>query len=885
MWSLFLTILSVWQARRVFATDLNNVRLPTHLKPVNYQISLTPFMIPGNFTVSGYISIVVDVLESSTNVTLHTKDILVKEVVVGQVLGYKYPIDRIELVEELDFFVIHLQEPLKIGEQHVIRMRFISKLSDGLHGFYRSQYLADDGTIRTLATTQFEPTHARKAFPCFDEPQMKAKFNIRIGRTAGMHAISNMPKIQNPIRYSSDLPGYIYDQFEESVPMSTYLVAFVISDFEFNESELRQNNVTFRIWARKNALDQTDYARGIGARILQYFEHYFDIDFPLPKQDMIAIPDFSAGAMENWGLITYRETTLLYKRGVSPRSAKQRIALVVSHELAHQWFGNLVTPKWWTDLWLNEGFASYVEYLGVEAVEPNMKVMEQFITSELQNVMRVDALTSSHPVSVKVSNPDEIAQIFDRISYGKGATIIRMMDHFLTENTFRKGVANYLRHLQYKNADQDDLWRFLTEQGHADGTLPESMNIKTIMDTWTLQTGFPVLNVKRDYSRRAANISQERFFLNKLHQNGSPFKWWIPVTYRSCNNMKNPAHPDVHWLSQDHDWKMVFDLPESDQPVVFNVRQTEQSLVPWRSATMSFRYLKSMFQRTPAYGEFQKFMKHTARPVYRQHGLRSMIHNAHEDSLLRSEIIDWACSIEVEECCNNVRELFDVYVRSGRDQDGINENEIETADEDFKEEEGGEAIAEMDFTEAHEVDMDLKKAIMCNALALGGEKEWNQVWASYLASNVAAQKQYHLRILACTKEIWILNKYLNMSVNPQSGIRKQDATLVISNVARNVHGRDLTFDFVRSHWNHLKDYLGGRFERALGSVLGGRNTQLELDELRAFVKMHEGEFGAGQRAVEQALETTEANVHWMDTHYYYITDWLSQQNQIQAFTT
>ncbi len=162
---------------------------------------------------------------------------------------------------------------------------------------------------------------------------------------------------------------------------------------------------------------------------------------------MIAIPDFSAGAMENWGLITYRETALLYKPGVSALTNKQRIAVVVSHELAHQWFGNLVTPSWWSDLWLNEGFASYVEYLGVEAVQPNMRLMEQFVSMDLQSVMRIDALESSHPISIPVGHPDEINEIFDRISYSKGASIIRMMDHFLTTETFRRGLTNYLNDL------------------------------------------------------------------------------------------------------------------------------------------------------------------------------------------------------------------------------------------------------------------------------------------------------------------------------------------------------------------------------------------------------------------------------------------------------
>ena len=229
--------------------------------------------------------------------------------------------------------------------------------------------------------------------------------------------------------------------------MSTYLVAFVVSKFGFEVSPATSNNVMFRIWARKDALDQIAYAKDVGPKMLQYFEDYFNVTYPLPKQDMIAIPDFSAGAMENWGLITYRETALLFKPGVSAIGNKQRIAVVISHELAHQWFGNLVTPSWWTDLWLNEGFASYVEYLGVEAIQPKFKILEQFILDDLQSVFKIDALETSHPISIPVGHPDEIAEIFDRISYAKGASIIRMMDKFLSTVTFRRGLTNYLNAL------------------------------------------------------------------------------------------------------------------------------------------------------------------------------------------------------------------------------------------------------------------------------------------------------------------------------------------------------------------------------------------------------------------------------------------------------
>lgn len=258
-----------------------------------------------------------------------------------------------------------------------------------------------------------------------------------------MTSISNMPIKEEGVAMD-DTNDYVWDIYQESVPMPTYLVAFVVSKFGYEISPDTGNNVQFRIWARKDALDQIAYAKDVGPKMLAYFEDYFDVKYPLPKQDMIAIPDFSAGAMENWGLITYRETALLFKPGVSALSNKQRIATVISHELAHQWFGNLVTPSWWTDLWLNEGFASYVEYLGVEAVQPELKLLEQFVYLDLQSVFAIDVLESSHPISIPVGHPDEINEIFDRISYAKGASIIRMMDNFLSTDTFRRGLSNYL---------------------------------------------------------------------------------------------------------------------------------------------------------------------------------------------------------------------------------------------------------------------------------------------------------------------------------------------------------------------------------------------------------------------------------------------------------
>lgn len=223
---------------------------------------------------------------------------------------------------------------------------------------------------------------------------------------------------------------------------------------------------------------------------------------------MIAIPDFSAGAMENWGLITYREAYLLYDPKVSTTTSQHSVSSVIAHELAHQWFGNLVTMKWWTDLWLNEGFATFMAGLAVDKLFPQWNSLQEEAADNLLSVFTFDALKSSHPVSVPIGDPSEIDEIFDTISYKKGSSLIRMMERFLGEETFRKGVSNYLKEHKYNNAEQDDLWNALTLQAHADNVLPKTLTVKTVMDSWTLQTGYPVINVIRDYGGKTVQITQ-----------------------------------------------------------------------------------------------------------------------------------------------------------------------------------------------------------------------------------------------------------------------------------------------------------------------------------------------------------------------------------------
>nr|XP_022908762.1 aminopeptidase N [Onthophagus taurus]XP_022908763.1 aminopeptidase N [Onthophagus taurus]XP_022908764.1 aminopeptidase N [Onthophagus taurus]XP_022908765.1 aminopeptidase N [Onthophagus taurus] len=544
-----------------------NLRLPRSIKPNFYRLFMLPFLIDGNLTFNGNVSINITVEEATKIVTLHVDELEIEPNSV-EILLLK---DKDEKKESLkvvqlsndttkNFFNIHLEEDLKIGMVCEIRMRFKGVLNDILEGFYRSSYVLND-TKRWIAVTQFQPTDARKAFPCFDEPALKAKFQVNLGRSKEMSSISNMPKFKStPI---SNLPGYYWDHFETSVPMSTYLVAFVISDFD------HLTNQTVSIWFRQTMLNQAGFALKVSPALLTFYEEYFQLKFPLPKIDMVALPDFSTGAMENWGLITYRESVLLYDPEKSTKFNMQVVLIVVAHELAHQWFGNLVSPLWWDDLWLNEGFATFMEYLSVDSVYPELKVMDQFVVHELQGVLTIDALKYSHPVSVKVENPDEINNIFDGISYAKGATIIRMMEHFLSTKVFRAALTNYLLDRKYSNAEQDDLWRFLTNQAHLEQILDQDMSVKIIMDSWTLQTGFPVITVTRNYKNRLIKFKQERFLVAGNSSGVDSSLWWVPLTYST----KNDGIERKTWLKSTREITINSDL-SPDEWLLVNLNLT-----------------------------------------------------------------------------------------------------------------------------------------------------------------------------------------------------------------------------------------------------------------------------------------------------------------------
>ncbi|CAH1789477.1 unnamed protein product [Owenia fusiformis] len=890
-----------------------DVRLPGHFYPRHYKIELYPDLYkddPKLFKFSGKVEIHLETLISTSEVILHINKLNIDDATVAfyKADGSTGPNKRGKYVEDKkrQFFILQLDRATTVGENYTISMEFQGNLTGSLAGLYSSQYNEGNAT-RYIAATQFQPTDARKAFPCFDEPGIKSTFDIVLVRKPHMTSLSNMPIKETVARPD----GLVADIYERTVKMPTYLLAFIVCDFAKTEG-VTENGIKFRIWSRKEAINQTLYALETGIKILTYFEEYFDIPFPLPKQDMIAIPDFAAGAMENWGLITYRETALLYDENGSSASNKQRVAVVVSHELAHQWFGNLVTPGWWDDLWLNEGFASYVEYLGVNHCHPDWKMPEQFVTEDLEDVFRPDGLATSHPIYVPVNHPDEINSIFDRISYGKGASVIRMMNRFLTEGTFRQGLTNYLNKHQYGNTHHRDLWAALTEQAESEG---KTIDVGEVMNTWVEQMGYPVVTITRDGS--IANVKQQHFLIDPT-QEPSPkypsafgYKWHIHLSYTTASQRAWET-PSTKWMPLVEEMTLTGLPADSADWVLGNVQQTgyyrvdydranwqaltkqlknnhlaihmnnraqliddafnlaragihnvdtvdamettkylsnERDYIPWESAIVNLDYIRKMLSSTAAYGEFRTYMLHQTLPLYETLGWNESNSNPHLDQYLRTLAISRTCYNGHQPCLDKALQLFQEWMRN---------------------------------PDVNPIHPNVKAIVYCNAIRNGGIAEWDFVYSRFRVENLASERSRLLASLSCSNEPWILSRYLSWTID-ENYIRKQDSVSTTIYISRNPIGRPLAWDFMRSNWNYIFDKYGTgffAFTSMLKGITESFNTEFQLQQVRDFleIKKAENKLGSGHRALEQAIEKTTSNIKWMDNNYEKLKTWLENYN-------
>lgn len=474
--------------------------LPANVVPTHYDVTLEPNF--SKLTYDGTVVIDLDVADESKSIALHSLEIDIHSVKVSAGGAVITSAPKVSYNDSAQVTTIELPTSISKGAKAQIEIKFTGQLNDKMAGFYRSTYKDEDGNEGILATTQMEPTDARRAFPCFDEPALKSKFTITLIADKDLTCLSNMD-VASETEIQSTMSGTTKKavKFNTSPLMSTYLVAFVVG--KLNCIETNNFRVPVRVYAPPGQnIEHGRFSVELAARTLAFYEKEFGIDFPLPKMDQVAIPDFAQGAMENWGLVTYRVVDLLLDEKNSGAATKERVAEVVQHELAHQWFGNLVTMDWWDGLWLNEGFATWASWYSCNVFYPEWKVWQTYVTDNLQSALGLDSLRSSHPIEVPVKRSDEINQIFDAISYSKGSCVIRMISMYLGEATFMEGIRQYLKKHAYGNTKTDDLWSALSAAS--------GKSVDEVMTIWTRKIGFPVVTVT-EKGDNTIHLKQNRF--------------------------------------------------------------------------------------------------------------------------------------------------------------------------------------------------------------------------------------------------------------------------------------------------------------------------------------------------------------------------------------
>uniref|UniRef100_A0A8D8Y0U5 Aminopeptidase n=2 Tax=Cacopsylla melanoneura TaxID=428564 RepID=A0A8D8Y0U5_9HEMI len=856
-------------------------RLPKYAVPVLYDLYLKPNL--KAYTFDGITKIDIKIASETNELKLHVIDLDFKKIQLELSDG-KLLSPETKLSSEDETITLTFNEILPVGEAKLL-FEYTGELNDKMKGFYRSKYRsADDDEDRYMAVTQFESTDARRCFPCWDEPAVKAKFSIRLSVPKDKVALSNM-SVKSEELSPDGLSRLV--QFETSPIMSSYLVAVVVGEFDYVE-ETSSDGVLVRVYTPVGKREQGRFALHVASKVLPFYKDYFNISYPLPKIDLVAVPDFSCGAMENWGLVTYREACLLVDSQNTSAITRQNIALVVGHELAHQWFGNLVTMEWWTHLWLNEGYASFVEFLCVHHLFPEYDIWTQFVTDNLVRALELDALKSSHPIEIPVGHPSEVEEIFDDISYNKGASIIRMLQKYIGDANFRKGMHLYLTRHQYGNAFTEDLWASLEEAS--------GKPVGRVMSTWTQQMGFPVISVQEsvqnpDKPERTLTLTQHKFSNKSTGKSDS--LWYVPISF--CTQ-KNPGEevfscemstrefrvtiPNVepgHWvklnpgtvgyyrvkypretleqfigsmsdktippldrLSLLDDLFALVQVGEASTVEVLKMIQSmthEDNYTVWITICNCLQKIDLLLSNTEYHHLFYQFgvtiLKHAGQSL----GWEPKPNESHLNTLLRSLIISRLGVYGDVDTRAVARTKFEAHVK-------------------------GSAI----------LSADLRSPVYRAAIAGGSETTYQQLLQLYQNSDLHEEKDRITRSFGALKDPELLKKVLDFSMSDL--VRAQDSVFVIISAAQSKAGRELAWEFLKKHYSTFTErYKGALLGRLVKHTTENFASESRAQELVEFFAQNPTPWI--ERTVQQSLETIRLNAEWLKRDGQAVKEFLS----------
>ena len=844
-------------------------RLPETARPDNYKLTFTPNLEKANF--EGEETISIRVLKPTSEITLNAVDIDFHDVSITA----RGTTQKAKVTPEKDkeMVVLSVEKPLAAGPA-TINVTYTGILNDEMRGLY----LGKDDKGRKYAATQFEATDARRAFPSFDEPDYKATFDITAVADKGQVAISNY-------KIASDTPGpgdKHTVKFATTAKMSAYLAALVVGNFEYIEGSV--DGIPIRVYSTPGKKEMGKFALDAAEHIVGYYDKYFGIKYPYGKLDLVGLPDFSAGAMENIGCITFREVILLIDEKQGSIDLKKTIASVTSHEIAHMWFGDLVTMKWWDDVWLNEGFATWMSSKPIQKWKPEWNFNLDDVSGTGQT-LNTDSLANTRPIHQAADTPAQIQELFDGIAYGKAASVLRMLEAYLGEETFRAGVNAYLEQHQYANATADDFW---------DAQAKTSKKpVDKIMPTWVKQAGAPIVNVKAQCSGNTTSVTvaQQRYYIDR-----SKFEavndqlWQIPMCLKGSDSGKD-AKCELMTKKEE-----TFTLPGCSNWVVTNAGATgyyrtgyqpdavralandaETKLTPAERIALQNDIWASVRVGREPVGDYLAFAQ-----GLQSDGNRAVL----EDVLGRLNYIgQYLVSDSDRDAYRGwLRQYLDPPMKevgyepkAGESDEqrtlrsrlfgalGLDARDPETLEQARK-------IADKVLADPASVDRELAGGALGLAALNGDSAFYDRVMTAL--KDAKSPEEYYMCLFTLSQfgDQKLLQRTLDFAISPD--VRSQDALQVITGVMGNPAGEKLAWDFVRQHWTEVEK-AGGPFASA--QVVGATSVFCDSgarDQVTEFFSAHK--IAAAERTYKQSIERINNCVDLKSQQEPQLASWLGK---------
>jgi puromycin-sensitive aminopeptidase len=831
-------------------------RLPRHVIPTRYDLRLEPDLVAAAFT--GQVTITITVKQTTRTILVNAVDLVIQSA-TGEGQQGRTLTASVELDPQAQRAKLTFGEPIQPGEWR-LHLSFHGKLNDQLRGFYRSTYKDASGTVQTLAATQFEATDARRAFPCWDEPDFKAVFSTTLVIDPQLTAVSNTTVVSE-----STVNNKKVVRFADSIIMSTYLVAFIVGRLEATKPSY-VGKTPIRLWTIPGKQPLTSFGQDIAAASLKFFEDYYGIPYPGDKLDLLAIPDFASGAMENLGAITFRETALLVDQRTGTHAELERVADVVAHENAHMWFGDLVTMSWWNGLWLNEAFATFMEMLAVDAWKPEWKRWESFSVARAA-AFSVDGLMSTRPIEYQVRAPKDADAMFDILTYEKGASVLRMLEQYIGPTIFRDGVRQYLRTHAYDNADTKDLWTALGAV--ASQPVPELMN------GWIFQPGFPL--VTAELCTRELRLSQQRFSYLARASDAEQF-WQIPVQIRLVIGDRT-EHRRLLLTERE----TSIELPVGVTSVFINEGGHGFYRVRHRAPLLEQLLDQGLdrlaaIERFALVGDVWATTMAGLTPLHEYLKLAAHFKNERDKNV-------WAALLDSFSFLNRIissedRASLETFVR-GCLSPAINELgwDARPGESELVRQLrgdllgalgrlGNDAAAQQEAAERYQryrknsvsVDPNIVPALVAILAHIGDEARYDEFLALYRAASTPQEERRYLFSLASFRHEDLLARTLARTINGE--IRTQDAPFIVGALLTNVYGRERAWDFVKANWDQMDRLFPKQgFRRMCGGIVGLATPELEED-VRAFFSSRKIDLGG--KTLDQYLEQLRVAVSFRE---------------------